>query len=72
MDWNQLGVDMYLGVGLEDSTLMDASFNTSLPILGRPPADPLLPSNDFTGQQLMEIGLKEALPAQEIIDELYV
>lgn len=68
MDENLLGLDM--NFDLDNSTLLDSSFHVPLPNLGDYEEGRLRDVDIVTGQELIEMGLQETLPAQEMVDDL--
>lgn len=67
-DWTTLGMDMDMNI--DDSVLLDAAFdmpssNFTPQHMETPPVE-----NNFFSQELIELGLDEPLPPQEMIDEL--
>ena len=67
-DWNALGMDMNLGMG--DTNFLDPNFDVSQAGADFQTTGPTLPMGDFFSQELLELGLREPLPPQDMIDEL--
>ena len=60
-DWNTLSLDMH--VDFEDDAFMGTDFNL-------PSAQ--LPAEGFYTQEMVNLGLEEALPPDEMVEELCV
>ncbi|KAE9367686.1 hypothetical protein N431DRAFT_444787 [Stipitochalara longipes BDJ] len=71
MDWNAIGMDMNLDLDLEDDGLLDPSFDISQPGLDFSVPAPTMPTDYFGSYELIGLGLQEALPPQDIMDELH-
>ncbi|EKD21317.1 fungal specific transcription factor domain-containing protein [Drepanopeziza brunnea f. sp. 'multigermtubi' MB_m1] len=64
-DWNASGLGLDMNINMDDPKLLDPSFE------GIQNTDQFLPLDDnFPSQELIELGLEEPLPPQDMIDEL--
>jgi len=70
-DWNTLGIDMEMdmNIDLDDPTLLDPGFDMPSTGFGVPDMEPS-PANNLYSQELLQLGLDEPLPPQDMIDEL--
>jgi len=71
-DWNTLGMDMEMdmNIDLDDPTLLDPGFDMPSTGFGVPDMEPS-PANNLYSQELLQLGLDEPLPPQDMIDELH-
>ncbi|KAE8454281.1 hypothetical protein EG329_005206 [Mollisiaceae sp. DMI_Dod_QoI] len=68
-DWNDLTMDMNIDMG--DDGLLDDTFDLNSAGFGFQPLDPTIPMGDFFSHELLELGLQEPLPPQEMMDDLH-
>jgi Fungal Zn(2)-Cys(6) binuclear cluster domain len=71
IDWNAVGMDMNLDLDLDDDGLLDPSFDISQAALGFSASAPNIPTDFFGSYELIGLGLQEALPPQDMMDELH-
>jgi hypothetical protein len=68
-DWNDLSIDM--NIDIVDEGLLDGTFDINSTGFNIPPLGPTIPMGDIFSQELLELGLQEPLPPQEMMDELH-
>lgn len=71
-DWNTLGMDleMDMNIDLDDPTLLDPGFEMPSTGFGIPDTEPSA-ANNYSSQELLQLGLDEPLPPQGMIDEMH-
>lgn len=64
-------MDMDMNIDLDDPTLLGSGFEMPSTGFGAPEPEPS-PANNYLSQELLQLGLDEPLPPQDMIDELYI
>ncbi|CZS93123.1 uncharacterized protein RAG0_03541 [Rhynchosporium agropyri] len=80
-DWNTLGMDLNMEMALEidmdintdlnNPTMLNPGYDMPSTGYNIPYAEPLAENNQNYPQELLELGLEEPLPPQEMIDDLH-
>ncbi|KAF8847788.1 hypothetical protein BDZ45DRAFT_698912 [Acephala macrosclerotiorum] len=70
-NWNDLTMDMDMNIDMGDDSLLDGTFNLNPGGFDFPPPGPSIPMGDLFSHELLELGLNEPLPPQEMMDELH-
>lgn len=64
-------MDMDMNIDMGDDGLLDGTFNLNAGGFDFSPPGPSIPMGDLFSQELLELGLQEPLPPQEMMDELH-